>query len=88
MENNESEHINDPKHTEHSNTEQHELSVLPKPILEQDKKNWVRKSLISLGIYAFFFYLIFDRDLTYIAAVLVVLMIHEFGHFFAMKAFN
>lgn len=63
-------------------------SVLPKPVLVQDKKNWVRKSLISLGIYAVFFYLIFNQDLAYIAAVLVVLLIHEFGHFFAMKAFN
>jgi stage IV sporulation protein FB len=64
------------------------LQVLPKPILEQDKKNWVRKSLISLAIYAFFFYIIFDHDLIYIAAVLLVLMIHELGHFFAMKALN
>lgn len=63
-------------------------SVLPKPVLIQDKKNWVRKSMISLGIYAFLFYFIFNGDIAYIAAVLVVLLIHEFGHFFAMKAFN
>lgn len=62
--------------------------VLPKPVLIQDKKNWIRKSLISLGIYGLFFYLIFNQDLIYIAAVLLVLLIHEFGHFFAMKAFN
>lgn len=62
--------------------------ILPKPVLIQDKKNWVRKSLISLGIYTVFFYLIFNQDLAYIAAVLVALLIHEFGHFFAMKAFN
>lgn len=67
---------------------ENQIHILPKPILEQDQKNWVRKSLISLGIYAFFFYIIFDHDLIYIAAVLLVLMIHEFGHFFAMKAFN
>lgn len=65
-----------------------EPSILPKPVLIQDKKNWVRKSLISLGIYALFFFLIFNQDLTIIAAVLTVLLIHEFGHFFAMKAFN
>jgi Zn-dependent protease len=62
--------------------------ILPKPVLIQDKKNWIRKSLISIGIYALFFYLIFNQDLIYIAAVLLVLLIHEFGHFFAMKAFN
>lgn len=62
--------------------------ILPKPVLVQDKKNWIRKSLISLGIYGLLFYLIFNQDLIYIAAVLLVLLIHEFGHFFAMKAFN
>ena len=68
--------------------QQQQMNVLPKPILEQDTKNWVRKSIISLAIYAIFFYFIFNQDLIYIAAVLVVLMIHEMGHFFAMKAFN
>ncbi len=87
MENTEPENSNKIESTEQSNHE-YQAQVLPKPILEQDKKNWVRKSIISLAIYAFFFYLIFDKDLIYIAAVLVVLMIHEMGHFFAMKAFN
>ena len=87
MENTEPENSNEIESTEQSNHE-YQAHALPKPILEQDKKNWVRKSIISLAIYAFFFYLIFDKDLIYIAAVLVVLMIHEMGHFFAMKAFN
>ena len=87
MENTEPENINENELAEQSNHE-YKAHVIPKPILEQDKKNWFRKSIISLAIYAFFFYLIFDRDLIYIAAVLVVLMIHEMGHFFAMKAFN
>ncbi len=62
--------------------------ILPKPVLVEDRKNWVRKSLISLAIYVFLFYFIFQLNLENIAAVLVVLLIHEFGHFFAMKAFN
>lgn len=65
-----------------------EPGILPKPVLVQDKQNWVRKSLISLAIYGFLFYVVFDLDFIYIAAVLLVLLIHEFGHFFAMKAFN
>jgi Zn-dependent protease len=80
--------LNSENTTENSVNEQQHIQVLPKPILEQDKRNWVRKSLISLGIYAVFFYLIFNHDLIYIAAVLLVLMIHELGHFFAMKLFN
>lgn len=67
----------------------HEPSaILPKPVLVEDRQNWVRKSLISLGIYAFLFLIIFDFNVVYIAAILVVLLIHEFGHFFAMKFFN
>lgn len=83
----EPENINENESTENSYQEPRP-SVLPKPVLIQDKKNWVRKSMISLGIYAFLFYFIFNGDIAYIAAVLVVLLIHEFGHFFAMKAFN
>ena len=87
MENTEQNNNNEFESTDHTSHHQH-MNVLPKPILEQDTKNWVRKSIISLAIYAIFFYFIFNQDLTYIAAVLVVLMIHEMGHFFAMKAFN
>jgi Zn-dependent protease len=46
------------------------------------------RSLISLFIYAALFYFLFDRNIAYIAAVLLVLLIHEFGHFFAMKLYN
>lgn len=68
--------------------QQPEAVILPKPALVQDKKNWVRKSLISLGIYAFLFGAVFNVEWIYIAALLLVLLIHEFGHFFAMKAFH
>lgn len=60
----------------------------PKPVLMQNKKNWVARSLISLVVYAFFFYVLLGGNLTYIAALLLALLIHEFGHFFAMKAYN
>lgn len=83
----EPENHNENESTNKPNFEQ-QTHVLPKPVLVQDKKNWVRKSIISLAIYAFLFYFIFNGDISYIAAVLVVLLIHEFGHFFAMKAFN
>ncbi len=76
---------------ENFETEEHQNQqpgILPKPVLVQDKQNWIRKSLISLAIYGFLFYVIFDLDFIYIAAVLLVLLIHESGHFFAMKAFN
>jgi Zn-dependent protease len=68
--------------------EQSYHTVLPKPILEENKKNWFRKSMISLVLYAFLFYTIFDKNISYMAALLVVLLIHELGHFFAMRLFN
>ena len=69
-------------------TESHQEGVLPKPLFMQDRKNWMRKSLISLGIYAFIFLVILKVEPIYGAALLIVLLIHELGHFFAMKAFN
>jgi stage IV sporulation protein FB len=62
--------------------------ILPKPVLIEDRKNWVRRSLISLGIYIFVFMFIFQIEPIFVAAVLIALLIHELGHFFAMKAFN
>lgn len=74
--------------TEQEQPSQNAGGILPKPVLVEDKKNWIRKSIISLAIYAFLFAILFDMEWIYIAAVLVVLLIHELGHFFAMKAFN
>lgn len=60
----------------------------PKPVLAEKKQNAVTRSLISLFIYALFFYFLFDKNLAYIAAILVVIIIHEMGHFLFMKLFN
>ena len=76
------ENINENESTENSNF-QSQPTILPKPVLIQDEKNWVRKSLVSLAIYGFLFLFIFKTEPIYIAAVLLVLLIHEFGHFFA-----
>ncbi len=63
-------------------------SYPPKPVLVERNSNNLTRSLISLFIYALLFYFLFDRNIAYIAAVLLVLLIHEFGHFFAMKIYN
>lgn len=60
----------------------------PKPIFVEDKKNWLRKSLINLAIYAFIFVVILNIELIYGAAIIIVLLVHETGHFLAMKAFK
>jgi stage IV sporulation protein FB len=60
----------------------------PKPILAEKSQNALTRSLISLFIYALLFYFLFDRNIVYIAAILVVLIIHEMGHFLMMRLFN
>jgi stage IV sporulation protein FB len=60
----------------------------PKPIMAEKSQNALKRSLISLFIYALLFYFIFNQNIVYIAAILVVIIIHEMGHFLFMKLFN
>jgi stage IV sporulation protein FB len=60
----------------------------PKPKVLEKKQNAITRSLISLFIYALLFYLFFEQNLAYVAAILVVLIIHEMGHFLAMRRFG
>lgn len=60
----------------------------PKPLLAQKSQNALVRSLISLFIYGLLFYFVFGQNLAYIAAILVVLIIHESGHFLFMKLFH
>lgn len=60
----------------------------PKPVLAEKKSNALTRSLISLFVYALLFYFVFEQNIAYIAAILVVIIIHESGHFLFMKIFN
>lgn len=60
----------------------------PKPIVAPKSQNALVRSIISLLIYGLMFYFLFDSNLAYIAAILVVIIIHEMGHFLFMKLFN
>lgn len=71
-----------------SDHSQYETVYPPKPVLTEKKQNALRRSLISLLIYALLFYFIFEQNLAYIAAILVVIIVHEMGHFLLMKRFN
>lgn len=64
------------------------LSFPPKPIIEERNQNSVVRSMLSLFIYALLFYFIFDANVAYIAAVLLVIIIHELGHFAFMRLFH
>ncbi|MCW3076993.1 MAG: hypothetical protein JWO32_1602 [Bacteroidetes bacterium] len=60
----------------------------PKPVLIEQKKNTVQRSIISLMVYALLFYFVFDQNIAYIAAILIVIIVHESGHFLFMKIYN
>jgi len=59
-----------------------------KPVVMEKSQNALIRSLLSLFIYGLFFYFLFDRNIAYIAAILVVIIIHEMGHFLFMKLFD
>lgn len=60
----------------------------PKPQIIEKSQNAVTRSLLSLLIYAVLFYFLFDQNLAYIAAILLVIIIHEVGHFLMMRLYN
>jgi len=60
----------------------------PKPVLLEKQGNAAIRSILSLLIYAVLFYLMFDNNIAYIAALLLVIVIHEMGHFVFMKMFH
>jgi len=52
------------------------------------KKPSFGKSFLSFVVFIAAFFLIFDWDIKYIIVITVVLLIHELGHFIAMKIYN
>ncbi len=82
--------MNEPFNSEQNQFEQPSSSggVPPKPVLEVKSKNGITRSLVSLFIYALLFYFLFDKNIVYIAAILVVIILHETGHFLLMKLFD
>ncbi len=61
----------------------------PKPVLKTEKdKNHAIKSLINLLIYGVLFYMLFTPNIAYIATILIVIIIHELGHFALMRFFD
>ncbi|MDI1353378.1 MAG: site-2 protease family protein [bacterium] len=69
-------------------TESSSAGFPTKPIVIEKNENALIRSLVSLFIYALLFYFLFERNVVYIAAVLLVIVIHEMGHFLLMRLFN
>lgn len=67
---------------------QEEVEGFPQKPIEETKQQSINRSLISLGLFIGVFYLIFKWEITYILVLTGVLLIHEIGHFIAMRIFN
>ena len=59
----------------------------PKPDIEEQAKTNINKSLLSLGLFILVFYFLID-DLQVLFLIVLILFIHEMGHFIAMKVFG
>jgi len=59
----------------------------PKPEPEAERTN-VLKTVISLAVYIGVYYILFRGHLSYILLLVIVIFLHELGHFIAMKKFG
>jgi len=61
----------------------------PKPYLEEvPGKNQTLKFILSILLFIAFYYFFVSKDLKIIAWLAIIVLIHELGHYFAMKIFN
>ena len=61
----------------------------PKPeLIEQKQKSNPSLTFFSLVLFVLAFMLVFGDEINFIIYLLIVLLIHEFGHFMAMKFFG
>lgn len=61
----------------------------PKPkLFEKEQPNNWGMSLMSLALFVVAFMFIFDFNLIFLSLIVLVLIIHEAGHFLTMKLFN
>ncbi len=70
-------------------TEQlNENGDLPKPTLNLSNSQWMRKTLFNIALYFFVFFVILKLNAIYAAAILLVIIIHDVGHFILMKKYK
>lgn len=60
----------------------------PKPELQVESNVKNNRWLFHLILFGLLFYFFFDQDIVYVAALLLVLLIHELGHYVMMKVFG
>jgi stage IV sporulation protein FB len=60
----------------------------PEKPKEEIGKQSINRSLLSIGLFIAASYFVFGTDLTYILILTLVILIHELGHFIAMRLFG
>jgi Zn-dependent protease len=65
----------------------HDEAFPPKPELPPDE-GMMRKLIISLALFVLAYYVFFNKDIRMMGLLVAVLLIHELGHFLAMKYFR
>jgi stage IV sporulation protein FB len=63
-------------------------TVPPKPPVEEKNRNVLVKSISSLILYLFIGYFFFGHNWTILLILTAVVLVHELGHFLAMKAYH
>lgn len=70
--------------------ESYENNFYPqKPVLSENKEsgNWI-KTLLSMALFIGTFLLVFEEQISFVLLLVLVLLIHELGHFLFMKLFR
>lgn len=70
--------------------ESYENNFYPqKPVLSENKEsgNWI-KTLLSIALFIGTFLLVFEEQISFVLLLVLVLLIHELGHFIFMKLFR
>jgi stage IV sporulation protein FB len=78
----------DNNQNETNNTNSDGSGYPAKPEIVERNENSLVRSIFSLLIYFFLFYFLFEKNIAYIAAILMVIILHELGHLLAMKVFK
>lgn len=88
-------HLEDPVYQENTDRESSQVPVdvlesyPPKPLPEDvPKGNQTLKFIISVVLFVAFYYFFVSKNLQIITWLAIIVLIHELGHYFAMKIFN
>ena len=57
-------------------------------LIDKKQNNGLSLTIFSMTLFVLFFIVMIDNDISFVISILIVLIIHELGHFIAMKLFR